>query len=261
MKSGLTVTFLGTGTSQGIPIIGSTHPVCLSNDPKDKRLRVSVLLSWDNYQYVIDCGPDFRQQMLREGVKHLDGVLLTHEHNDHVAGLDDIRPFYFRQGNISFYGENRVFEALKQRFSYIFQTENKYPGAPTIEEILVTEHVPFIIGDKRIIPIRALHASLPILGYRIDNFAYMTDVKTIPEKALEQLKDLDVLVVNALREEPHVSHLNLEEALALVDYLKPKQTYFTHISHLLGFHAEVTQKLPHNVHLAYDTLKLYLDEV
>lgn len=261
MKSGLTVTFLGTGTSQGIPIIGSTHPVCLSNDPKDKRLRVSVLLSWDHYQFVIDCGPDFRQQMLREGVSYLDGVLLTHEHNDHVAGLDDIRPFYFRQGNIAFYGENRVFDALKTRFPYIFQTENKYPGAPTIEEILITDNVPFQAGNKSILPIRAHHASLPILGFRIDNFAYMTDVKTIPEQGLQQLQNLEVLVINALREEPHASHLNLEEALALVDQLKPKQTYFTHISHLLGFHAEVTKKLPSHVHLAYDTLKLYLDEV
>jgi len=261
MKSGLTVTFLGTGTSQGIPIIGSTHPVCLSDNPKDKRLRVSVMLSWDNYSYVIDCGPDFRQQMLRESVRHIDGVLLTHEHNDHVAGLDDIRPFYFRQGNIAFYGESRVFDALKQRFAYIFETKNKYPGAPTIEEILIEDSVPFVAGDKTILPIRAHHANLPILGFRVDDFAYMTDVKTIPDSSLDQLQNLDVLVLNALREEPHVSHLNLDEALEMVDRLKPKQTFFTHISHLLGFHDEVTKKLPHNVHLAYDTLKIHLDEV
>ncbi|MAO08573.1 MAG: MBL fold metallo-hydrolase, partial [Alteromonas sp.] len=229
MKSTLSVTFLGTGTSQGIPIIGSRHPVCLSSNPKDKRLRVSVLLQWEDFNYVIDCGPDFRQQMLREEVRHLNGVLLTHEHNDHIIGLDDIRPFYFRQGDISFYAEKRVFEALKQRFSYVFEIENKYPGAPTLQEIEIDENSIFSISGKKVIPVRAMHANLPVLGFRIDDFAYMTDVKTIPTSEMEKLKGLEVLVINALREKPHPSHLNLEEALALVEALAPKKAYFTHI--------------------------------
>ena len=233
MKSTLSVTFLGTGTSQGIPIIGSRHPVCLSSNPKDKRLRVSVLLQWEDFNYVIDCGPDFRQQMLREEVRHLNGVLLTHEHNDHIIGLDDIRPFYFRQGDISFYAEKRVFEALKQRFSYVFEIENKYTGAPTLQEIEIDENSIFSISGKKVIPVRAMHANLPVLGFRIDDFAYMTDVKTIPTSEMEKLKGLEVLVINALREKPHPSHLNLEEALALVEALAPKKAYFTHISHLL----------------------------
>ena len=258
MKSTLSVTFLGTGTSQGIPIIGSRDPVSLSSNPKDKRLRVSVLLQWEDFNYVIDCGPDFRQQMLREEVRHLNGVLLTHEHNDHIIGLDDIRPFYFRQGDISFYAEKRVFEALKQRFSYVFEIENKYPGAPTLQEIEIDENSIFSISGKKVIPVRAMHANLPVLGFRIDDFAYMTDVKTIPTSEMEKLKGLEVLVINALREKPHPSHLNLEEALALVEALAPKKAYFTHISHLLGFHDEVEAQLPENIHLAYDTLKIHL---
>lgn len=258
MKSTLTVTFLGTGTSQGIPVIGSNHPVCLSADPKDKRLRVSVLLEWEQCSYVIDCGPDFRQQMLRAGVQHLDGVLLTHEHNDHVAGLDDIRPFYFRQGDISFYAEKRVFQALRQRFPYVFEIENKYPGAPTLQEIEIQKEAPFEISGKTVIPVQALHAQLPVLGFRIDDFAYMTDVKTIEPSEKEKLKNLKVLVINALRIKPHESHLNLEEALALVEELQPEQTYFTHISHLLGFHEEVEATLPPHIRLGYDMLKLEL---
>ena len=256
MKLPLTVTFLGTGTSQGIPVIGSSHPVCLSNDPKDKRLRVSVLLQWGNYQYVIDCGPDFRQQMLRENVQYLNGVLLTHEHNDHVAGIDDIRPFNFRQGELPFYAEKRVFNALKQRFPYVFETINKYPGAPTIKEVEINKDDSFELGGKTIIPVEAMHADLPVLGFRIDDFAYMTDVKTISEPEKQKLKALKVLVINALREKPHESHLNLEEALQLITELKPKTTYFTHISHLMGFHEEVEARLPSNIHLAYDSLKI-----
>ncbi|MEZ4857838.1 MAG: MBL fold metallo-hydrolase [Flavobacteriaceae bacterium] len=254
----LTVTFLGTGTSQGIPVIGSSHPVCLSNDFKDKRLRVSVLIQWGEFQYVIDCGPDFRQQMLRENVQYLNGILLTHEHNDHVAGIDDIRPFNFKQGDLAFYAEKRVFEALKQRFPYVFETLNKYPGAPTIKEVEIQKEQPFVIGGKTIIPVEAMHADLPVLGFRIDDFAYMTDVKTISETEKQKLKGLKVLVINALREKSHESHLNLEEALKLMKELQPQKTYFTHISHLMGFHEEVEKKLPKNVYLAYDTLKIIL---
>ncbi|MEZ4779460.1 MAG: MBL fold metallo-hydrolase [Flavobacteriaceae bacterium] len=256
MKRPLTVTFLGTGTSQGIPVIGSSHPVCLSNDSKDKRLRVSVLLQWGDYQYVIDCGPDFRQQMLRENVQYLNGVMLTHEHNDHVAGIDDIRPFNFRQGELPFYAEKRVFSAIKQRFPYVFETVNKYPGAPTIKEVEITKEHPFELGGKTIIAVEAMHANLPVLGFRIDDFAYMTDVKTISEMEKQKLKGLKVLVINALREKPHESHLNVEEAIQIIDELKPETTYFTHISHLMGFHEEVEATLPKNIHLAYDTLKI-----
>ena len=252
------ITFLGTGTSQGIPVIGSSHPVCLSQNPKDKRLRVSVLLSWDSYNYVIDCGPDFRQQMLGENCSKVDGILLTHEHSDHTAGIDDIRPLYFRQGHMPFYAHQRVFESLYKRYSYIFETENKYPGAPTINEIEISKDKPFIIGGKTAIPIEVLHSELPVLGFRIDGFTYLTDVKTISEEEIEKVKGTKVLVINALREEPHHSHLSLSEALLLIEKIKPEKAYLTHISHLLGFHDEVEKRLPENVFLAYDTLKINL---
>ena len=250
------ITFLGTGTSQGIPIIGSKHPVCLSENPKDKRLRVSVLLEWDDACYVIDCGPDFRQQMLRENVQRLDGVLLTHEHNDHIAGIDDIRPFNYREGNMPFYAEKRVFEALKYRFGYIFETVNKYPGAPTVDEVYINKETRFTLKGKEVTPVEVMHADLPVLGFRVDDFAYLTDVKTISSEEKRKLRGLKVLVLNALREHPHPSHLNLDEALDLVNELKPERAYFTHISHLLGFHDEVEARLPEGVHLAYDQLKI-----
>ena len=256
MNTTFTVTFLGTGTSQGIPVIGSNHPVCLSSDPKDKRLRVSVLLAWEGNTYVIDCGPDFRQQMLRENVLKIDGILLTHEHSDHTAGLDDIRPFNFMQGNMPFYTHKRVFESLRERFAYIFATENRYPGAPSISAIEIDKDTPFTIGGKKVIPIEAFHDTLPVLGFRIEDFTYLTDVKTISEEETQKVKGTKVLVINALRVKPHYSHFNIAEALDFVEKVKPKTTYFTHISHVMGFHAEVEKKLPKNVHLAYDTLKI-----
>lgn len=258
MKSPITITFLGTGTSQGIPVIASDHPVCKSENPKDKRLRVSVLISWADINIVIDCGPDFRQQMLRENVTKLDGILLTHEHSDHTAGIDDIRPFYFKQGYFPFYAHKRVFESLYQRFAYIFETENKYPGAPTIDEIEISKSETFKIGKKNIIPIEALHAELPVLGFRIEDFTYLTDVKTITEEEIEKIKGSKILVINALRYEQHHSHLSLSEALAIIEKIKPEKTYLTHISHLLGFHEEVEKTLPENVFLAYDTLRITL---
>ena len=254
MRSKLKVTFLGTGTSQGIPVIGSTHPVCLSDNPKDKRLRVSVLLSWDDFNYVIDCGPDFRQQMLTNKVNKLDGILFTHEHADHTAGIDDIRPYFFRQGDIPIYAHERVSASLKQRFDYIFADENRYPGAPAVELHIIENNQPFTIGDTSVTPIDIDHNRLQVFGFRLKDFTYLTDVKRMNPEEIEKVKGSKVLVVNALREEPHHSHFNLEEALAFVEEVQPDVTYFTHISHLLGFHDEVEKKLPKNVYLAYDNL-------
>lgn len=258
MKSHFKVTFLGTGTSQGIPVIGSKHPVCLSDDLKDKRLRVSVLLEIKDKTYVIDCGPDFRQQMLQHQVEKLDAILITHEHSDHTAGLDDIRPFYFRQGAISFYTTIEVFAALKKRFGYIFETHNKYPGAPTISQHVVSKKQPFLLDDTLVTPVEALHNKLPVLGYSMEGFTYLTDVKTMAPDEIEKIKGTKVLVINALRHEPHPSHLNLEEALAFIDKVKPHRAYLTHISHHLGFHQRVQETLPENVFLAYDGLTIEL---
>lgn len=249
------VTFLGTGTSQGIPIIGSEHPVCLSDNPKDKRLRVSVLVEWDDYTFVVDCGPDFRQQMLNANVSKIDGILFTHEHADHTMGLDDIRPFFFRQGDIPLYAHKRVFKALKKRFDYIFTSKEKYPGVPSVSQIKI-KNEPFKLGNLEVIPVDGLHFKLQVFGFRFDNFAYLTDMKTVPDQEIEKLKGLEVLVVNALREQPHMSHFNLSEALDFINEVKPKRAYLTHISHHLGFHDEVQQKLPDNVFLAYDNLQI-----
>lgn len=252
----MTVTFLGTGTSQGIPIIGSDHPVCLSDDFRDKRLRVSILISWENATYVIDCGPDFRQQMLRAHCTHIDGILFTHEHADHTAGMDDIRPFYFRQGDIPMYAHKRVFGEFERRFDYIFATENKYPGAPGVIQYEVRNNEPFELKGVQVTPIDAMHYNLQVFGYRFHDFAYLTDVKTIAQAEKDKLKGLKVLVVNALRIEEHISHFSLAEALEFISEIQPERAYLTHISHLLGFHAEVSKTLPENVFLAYDTLTI-----
>ena len=253
----LKITFLGTGTSQGIPVIGSHHPVCLSSNPKDKRLRVSILVEWDNYTYVVDCGPDFRQQMLNAGITKLDGIIFTHEHADHTAGLDDIRPFYFKQGDIPIYAHDRVINALKRRFDYIFETKNKYAGAPGVScnEI---DNKPFDLGNLKVVPIDGLHYKLQVFGFRFKDFAYLTDFKTIENQEIEKLHGVKVLVVNALRENEHISHFTLSEALELIKKIKPEKAYLTHISHLLGFHDEVEKDLPDNVFLAYDNLKITL---
>jgi phosphoribosyl 1,2-cyclic phosphate phosphodiesterase len=252
----MNVYFLGTGTSQGIPVIGSSHSVCLSTDLKDKRLRVSVWITWENYSFIIDCGPDFRQQMLKSNCQKVDGILYTHEHADHTAGLDDIRPFYFKQGEIPIFAHQRVIDNLIKRFDYIFKTEDKYPGAPSVKIIEVVNNHSFVIGNKTAIPINVMHGKLQVFGYRIDDFAYLTDVKTIDEFEMGKLKNLKVLVVNALREEPHHSHFNLQEALDFIEIIKPEKAYLTHISHILGFHEEVQQILPENVYLAYDNLEI-----
>jgi len=251
----LKITFLGTGTSQGIPVIGSTHPVCLSANPKDKRLRVSVLIEWENFAYVIDCGPDFRQQMLRTNPSKIDGVVFTHEHADHTAGLDDIRPFFFRQGDIPIYAHKRVLKALAQRFDYIFNSEYKYPGIPTVVQNEIV-NAPFKLGDLMVTPISGFHHKLQVFGFRFGDLAYLTDMKTITDDELGKLNGLKVLVLNALREKEHISHFTLEEALQIIKKLNPERAYLTHISHYLGFHDIVQQKLPDNVYLAYDTLTI-----
>ncbi len=249
------ITFLGTGTSQGIPIIGSDHPVCLSEDSRDKRLRVSILVEWDNYTYVVDCGPDFRQQMLANQVSKIDGILFTHEHNDHIIGLDDVRPFYFKQGDISVFAHPRVIKALEKRFDYVFETVNKYPGTPSLKINEINDN-PFTIGNLEVIPVNVWHHKLQVYAFRFGDFAYVTDAKTIEEEELEKLKGVKVLTVNALRKEPHLSHFNLEEALDFIKKVNPERAYLTHISHLLGFHEEVEKELPENVFLAYDNLKI-----
>lgn len=250
------VHFLGTGTSQGIPVIGSNHPVCLSSDPKDKRLRVSVWIYDEDFSIVIDCGPDFRQQMLSSGCTHIDAILFTHEHADHTAGLDDIRPFNFRQGDMPIFAHPRVINALKSRFDYIFATENRYPGAPGVIVNQVVSQQPFQVRHQSVIPVDVLHGDLEIYGYRIGNVAYLTDVKTIAESEIHKLKGLKVLIVNALREEPHLTHFNLTEALDFINLVSPEKAYLTHISHNMGFHEEVQKRLPENVFLAYDNLEI-----
>lgn len=249
------ITFLGTGTSQGVPMLLSEEPVNLSTDSKDKRMRSSILIEWSSFSCLIDCGADFRMQMLNNNVKNIDAILFTHEHSDHIAGLDDIRPFCYKNGPMPVYAMPRVMESLAKRYEYIFTLENRYPGAAAVIPNLVTENS-FVIGEQKIIPIQVMHGNLPILGYRIGDFAYLTDVKYLEQVEKDKLKGLSVLVVNALRIESHPTHLNLEEALSLVKELSPNKTYLTHISHRLGFHKDVNATLPENIFLAYDGLDI-----
>lgn len=256
-NSPLNIQFLGTGTSQGIPIIGSTHPVCFSFNPKDKRLRSSVLLTKAGKNLVIDCGPDFRQQMLRAGVSTLEAILFTHEHNDHVLGLDDTRPFsFYAQRPMDIYAEERTLNEIKNRFPYVFADE-KYPGAPSVTEHLIGKNG-FEVSGFKAEPLEIIHGKLPICGFLIDEkFAYITDASHIPEETMSKINNVEVLVLNALRkEEKHYAHFTLEEALEIVEKLKPQRAYFTHISVSMGFHDEVQAELPNGVFLAYDGLEI-----
>ena len=222
------ITFLGTGTSTGVPMLANDHPVCLSQNEKDKRLRASILISWDEFTYVIDCGPDFRQQMLRENVRSINGVLFTHEHSDHTAGIDDLRPYCFQIGAVPIYLDAQTLKSLEQRFEYVFKTENRYPGAPRIQVNLV-DQAKFILNNVTVIPIKAFHGPLSITCYRFNNIAYLTDVKTIDLSEKDKLKNLDILIVNALRIETHPTHFNLEEALLFVEEIQPKKNiFYTH---------------------------------
>jgi phosphoribosyl 1,2-cyclic phosphate phosphodiesterase len=253
----LIITFLGTGTSQGVPVIACNCYVCNSIDYKDKRLRSAVHLQSETTSIIIDIGPDFRQQVLREKIPWLNAILLTHEHKDHTAGLDDVRSYNFKQKqDMPIYGRKKVLEQVRSEFQYIFNGI-KYPGVPRVE-LREIDNSSFSIDDLTIEPVEVLHYKLPVFGFKIAGFAYITDAKTISEKEKTKLLGLDVLVLNALQHDAHISHLTLKEALELIEELKPKKAYLTHISHNLGLTRDVEQTLPENVHLAFDGLKLSL---
>lgn len=249
------LTFLGTGTSQGVPIIACHCPVCTSDDVRDRRLRTSALLQTDEGKHILfDIGPDFRQQMLTNQTDHIDAILITHAHRDHVAGIDDIRPLnYFQHGPIDIYLNPEAAETLQRDYRYIF-SPHLYPGLPEVN--LHTVHSDFHAAGQHITPIHALHKDLPILGYRIGPLAYITDANHIPPQEMEKLQHLDTLVINALRIEPHWSHFNLEQALQVIRQLAPRQAYLTHISHELGLYSNIQNTLPDNVNLAYDNLQI-----
>ncbi|MCD4709786.1 MAG: MBL fold metallo-hydrolase [Bacteroidales bacterium] len=249
------ITFLGTGTSQGVPVIGCRCAGCISGDERDKRLRSSVLIEQGEQVVVIDTGPDFRQQMLRAGVSKLDAVLFTHEHRDHIAGLDDIRAFnYIQRSPMDVFAEERVMRALNSGFPYIF-AEKKYPGVPQVMMHAISTD-PFQIGELKIIPIRMMHYRLPVLGFRIGSFAYLTDGNFISESEKEKLFGVKYLVVNALRRKAHISHFTLSEAVGLIEEMSPRMGYLTHISHQMGPCAELEKELPPQIRPAYDGLVL-----
>lgn len=252
----MNITFLGTGTSTGVPQIGCECPVCRSADMRDKRLRCSGLIEVNGQRILIDCGPDFREQMIRlNDFRAIDAVLITHEHYDHVGGLDDLRPFCVF-GDMTVYAEHYTAERLRQRIPYCF-AEQLYPGVPRIELKELAALQPFTVGSVEIMPIRVFHAKMPILGYRIGKMAWITDMLELPDVSLEQLKDLDVLVLNALRREPHISHQTLEQALSTAKRVGARQTYLIHMSHQMGLHSEVSKILPDTISLAYDGLSIF----
>jgi len=249
------LTFLGTGTSQGVPVVACQCPVCLSTNPKDKRLRASVMIETENQCLVIDAGPDFRQQMLMHKVRHLNGILITHEHTDHIFGLDDIRAFNWVQKQpTDIYAEERVQIAIRRIFDYVFASY-KYPGIPQMH-LHPIENKPFTIGDLEVMPIRGYHYKLQVFGFRFEKMAYVTDVNRLEDAEIDKLRGLDVLILNALRKEEHISHYNLEQALEVIAEVKPEKAYLTHLSHQMGFHEEVQKELPEDVFLAYDGLQI-----
>ncbi|MDR1225726.1 MAG: MBL fold metallo-hydrolase [Prevotellaceae bacterium] len=249
------LTFLGTGTSQGVPMIACPCGVCASTDPHDKRLRTSALVTVGGKNILLDAGPDFRQQLLREKVTHLEGVLLTHEHKDHMGGLDDVRALnYFMKKSIDVYGEQRVLKQLKEEYAYAFGA-HRYPGVPDMTLHAISDDK-FLVQDVEVVPVRALHYKLPVYGFRIGKLVYLTDASFVDEKSVDLMKGCEVLVVNALRQDKHLSHFTLGEALQLIEQVKPRRAYLTHASHQLGLHKEVSKILPKNVWLAYDGLRV-----
>lgn len=252
----LKITFLGTGTSQGVPVVACQCKVCCSENERDKRLRSSVLIETEAENLVIDAGPDFRQQMLRVGLRKLDAILLTHEHYDHIAGLDDIRAFnWVEQRPTDIYAEPRVQQSIERIFHYVFASK-KYPGIPQMNLHTVHEGQAFQVGKTEVVPIRAFHYKLPVLGFRVGNFAYLTDIKTIAPEEIERLKGVTHLVVNALRREEHISHFTVDQALEFIAAVGPQKAYLTHIGHQLGLHETENAQLPNGVELAYDGLVL-----
>jgi phosphoribosyl 1,2-cyclic phosphate phosphodiesterase len=253
----LKITFLGTGTSSGVPMIGCNCEVCISPDIKDKRLRSSILVQSKTTTLVVDTTPDFRYQMLRADVKHLDAVVFTHPHKDHIAGLDDIRAYnFFLNKPMEIFANALTEEALRREFVYVF-AENKYPGIPKLNmNTIATE--PFMIGDIPIIPIVVYHLKMPVLGFRFGKFTYITDANRIDENEKQKIKGSEVIVLNVLRKEKHISHFTLDEAVTLVKELKIPMAYFTHISHQLGKHEDINNELPLNMQLAWDGLVLHL---
>lgn len=251
------LTFLGTGTSQGVPIIGCNCKVCTSADPHDIRLRSSALIQQQGVRIVIDTGPDFRYQMLREHITEIDAILYTHEHMDHVGGMDDVRAFnYGMRRSVDIYCEPRVERTLKRIFDYAFM-EHKYPGVPQVMlHPILSDEVAFDVHGVKVIPVRGKHFGLPVLGYRIGNICYLTDLNAIGDDQIEKFKGVDILVINALRREEHVSHFTLDQALAVIAKAQPKRAYLTHISHQLGLYEDLCKELPENVFPAYDGLKV-----
>jgi len=253
----LKITFLGTGTSQGVPVIACDCEVCRSLDYRDKRTRTSIHIEKDGKSIVFDTGPDFREQMLRERINHLDAVIYTHEHKDHTAGLDDVRSYNFKQNmDMPIYGRKSVLEQIQREFSYIFAS-NKYPGIPKVE-LNEIENTPFQVEGIKIKPINVLHHQLPVFGYRIDDFTYITDVNFIPDEEKEKIKGSKVIVLSALQKKSHLSHFNLEQAIETVQELEIPQAYFIHMGHRMGLHRDVEQELPKGMEFAYDGLQIEL---